>query len=63
MGDRLTTYPGPRPGEDWKRVTNLSQCTLREQEELLKYGITLEMCEEQGLTRGEVSHILWGYRH
>ena len=63
METRLPSYTGPHPNEEWKRVTDLSQCTLREQEELAKYGITFEMCEEQGLTRGEVSHILWGYRH
>lgn len=60
---RLASYPGPRPGEDWMLDTDLTNCTLREMEEMVAQGVTIRDLREAGLNRGEVHHILFGYKH
>lgn len=60
--ERLRTYPGAHPGEEWKLETDLTKCTKREKEQMTRLGVTIEQFMERGLTRGEVSHILFGWR-
>ena len=60
---RLATYPGAHPNETWKMDKDLTHCTAREKEELRKLGITISMCEAFELDRGQVAHILVGYRY
>lgn len=57
---RLATYPGAHPGEDWKLETNLSKCTDREKAEIKSLGLTLN--DFRGFNRGEVAHMLFGWR-
>lgn len=61
--NRLNNYSGAHPNETWKLDTDLSHCTKREKEEISKQGMTIEMLEDAGLDRGQVAHILFGYRH
>ncbi len=60
---RLDTYPGAHENEKWKMEKDLSRCTQREKEEINRMGMSIEMLESAGLNRGEVAHILFGYRH
>ena len=60
---RLENYPGAHPGEKWKTETDLTKCTDKEKAEIKKLGITVEDLIAVGLNRGEVSHMLFGYRY
>lgn len=60
---RLDSYPGAHENETWKLDKDLRHCTKREQEEIVKQGLTIEMLTDAGLNRGQVAHILFGYRH
>lgn len=60
---RLDNYPGAHPGEKWKMDTDLSHCTLKERAAMKKLGVTVEQFAEAGLNRGQVSHILFGYKY
>lgn len=60
---RLKTYPGAHENEKWKLETDLSKCTKREKEEISRLGYTIDDFTKEGLNRGEVAHILFGYRH
>lgn len=60
---RLDNYPGAHPNEKWKTEKDLHRCTPREQEEIRKMGMTVDMLMDAGLDRGQVAHILFGYRH
>ena len=60
---RLANYPGPHDGEEWKLETDLTKCTPREKKEMGKLGVTVEMLMYAGLNRGEVHHILFGYKY
>ena len=59
---RLESYPGPHENEQWKKETDLNRCTRRERREMKRYGLTVGDFMKAGLNRGEVSHILFGYR-
>ena len=61
LKERLKTYPGAHPGETWKLETDLSKCTKREKEAIKALGLTLE--DFKGFNRGEVAHMLFGYRY
>ena len=61
--ERLANYPGPHEGETWKLETDLTKCTPREKKEMERLGVTPEMLMDAGLNRGEVHHILFGYKH
>lgn len=56
---RLKSYPGARQGESWKLETDLTKCTAREKAEMKKVGLSVDC----GLNRGQVAHVLFGYRH
>jgi len=57
---RLENYHGPHlPKEQWKLETDLTKCTDREKAEMKKVGLSLDC----GLNRGEVAHVLFGWRH
>ncbi len=60
---RLKTYPGPHPSEAWKNDQDLSHCTDTEKKKLAEYGITWEDLKPLNLTRGEIHHILFGFRY
>lgn len=60
---RLKNYPGAHAGETWKMDTDLTHCTEREKMEMKRQGVTLEQLQTEGFNRGEVSHMLFGYRH
>ncbi|MBR6875504.1 MAG: hypothetical protein IKN00_04355 [Bacteroidales bacterium] len=60
---RLNTYPGAHTGEDWKKDTDLTHCTERERAEMARCGVTVEELEREGFDRGQVAHMLFGYRH
>ena len=61
LKSRLSNY---RPsGEPWKKETDLTKCTVIEKREMAKYGVTPEQLMQAGLNRGEVAHILFGYRY
>lgn len=60
---RLANYPGPHDGERWKLETDLTKCTPREKKEMENLGVTPEMLMAAGLNRGEVHHILFGYKY
>ena len=60
LKSRLETYPGPHPEENWKKETDLTKCTAREKQEILR--VALDVMMGLGLTRGEVHHMLFGYR-
>ena len=61
--DRLKSYPGAHANESWKKDRNLNHCTRREREEMERLGVTPEQLTDFGLNRGEVHHILFGYRY
>lgn len=61
LESRLQTYPGAHEGEAWKMEPDPNKCTSREKNEILRY--TLMALMAAGLTRGEVHHVLFGYRH
>ena len=58
---RLATYPGAHPNEKWKEETDLTKCTPREKEKIEEMGLTLD--DLKGFNRGQVAHILFGWRH
>ncbi len=60
---RLTSYPGAHPNEKWKLETDLTKCTPRETQEMHRLGTSPEQLMEMGLNRGQVAHVLFGYRH
>ena len=60
--ERLKTYPGPHPGEDWKYDKDLNHCTEREKKAIKKEGLAIKMLMDFGLNRGQVHHILFGWR-
>lgn len=57
---RLSNYPGAHPGEEWKLETDLNKCTDKEKEAIKALGLTLD--DFKGFNRGEVAHMLFGYR-
>lgn len=57
---RLANYPGPHRGEEWKLETDLSKCSPKEKDAIARLGLTLE--DLAGFNRGEVAHMLWGYK-
>ena len=59
----LANYPGAHPNEKWKLETDLTKCTPRETREMQRLGTSPEQLMEIGLNRGQVAHILWGYKH
>lgn len=61
--ERLSNYGGAHENETWKFETDLNKCTKREKEEMAKLGVTVDDFMQEGLNRGEVAHILFGYRH
>ena len=60
--ERLVNYPGPHVNETWKLERDLNKCTKREQAEIKKLGLSIQDLMDAGLNRGEVAHILFGYR-
>lgn len=60
---RLATYPGAHENETWKLEKDLSKCSDKEKERMAFYGLTYKDFEAAGLNRGEVAHILYGYKH
>ena len=60
---RLQNYPGPHGNETWKLEKNLHKCTDREKLELARYGVTVDQLMREGFNRGEVHHMLFGYKH
>jgi len=60
---RLSTYPSAHPNENWKRETDLTKCTPKEKEALQRYGLTVEDMMDAGFNRGELAHVLFGYKH
>lgn len=60
---RLSTYPGAHPNEKWKCETDLHKCTDKEKAKIKEQGISVEVLMEAGLNRGEVAHILGGYKY
>lgn len=56
---RLKNYPGAHPNEKWKLETDLTKCTDKEKAEMKKVGLSFNC----GLNRGEVAHVLFGWRH
>lgn len=60
---RLKSYQGPHPNELWKLEGDLNKCTEREKQEMAKLGTSPEELMRFGLNRGEVAHVLFGYRH
>jgi len=63
LKNRLQNYPGAHEGESWKRETDLTKCTPREKAALRQYGLTVEDMMQPGFNRGEVAHMLFGYRY
>lgn len=60
---RLANYPGPHKNEKWKLETDLTKCTVREMQKMQELGVTPGQLMAAGLNRGEVAHILYGYRY
>lgn len=60
--ERLVNYPGPHANEAWKLERDLNKCTKREKAEIKKLGLNIQDLMNAGLNRGEVAHILFGYR-
>lgn len=63
LKERLLNYPGPHKNEKWKLETDLTKCTVREMRELQRLGVTVGQLMAAGLNRGEVHHILYGYKY
>lgn len=59
---RLANYPGPHKNEKWKLETDLTKCTVSEMRKMQELGVTPGQLMAAGLNRGEVAHILYGYR-
>ena len=62
LARRLWSYSGPLSSEEWKYDEDLNHCTNREKEEMKKYGLTPTDFMNAGYNRGQVHHILFGYR-
>lgn len=60
---RLQNYPGAHANEAWKLEKNLHKCTEREKLEMARYGVTVDQLMREGFNRGEVHHMLFGYKH
>lgn len=60
---RLESYEEPSAKETWKLDEDLNNCTVREKEELNKYGLTVQDLMNAGWNRGQVSHALFGFRY
>ena len=60
---RLKNYPGAHENETWKLDKDLNHCTKREKEKIAECGLTIQELMDAGLNRGQVAHILFGYRH
>lgn len=60
---RLVNYPGPLPGEEWKRDRNLNHCKPKTIAEMHRLGTNVEELMAAGLDRGQVHHMLFGYRY
>ena len=58
---RLKTYPGAHSNETWKLEKDLNKCTDKEKAMMKAYGWTVDYLIGQGLDRGQVHHILFGY--
>lgn len=58
---RLTNYPGAHPNEKWKLETDLTKCTDNEKKAIEQLGLKLD--DLKGFNRGEVAHMLYGWRH
>ena len=61
LKSRLANYPGAHPGEKWKLETDLTKCSDKEKGAIKALGLTLD--DFKGFNRGEVSHMLFGYRY
>lgn len=62
LKERLVNYPGAHKGEAWKLETDLTKCTLNEMKKMQELGVTPGQLMAAGLNRGEVAHILYGFR-
>ena len=62
LAKRLETYSGPHPNETWKLDKNAYHCTEREKQEMAKYGLAPIDFMNAGYNRGEIHHMLFGYR-
>ena len=60
LESRLATYPGAHPNEEWKNKTDLTLCSEKERAEIARLGLTME--DFRGHTRGEIHHMLFGWR-
>ena len=63
---RLITYKDPKnPGktEKWKLDKDLNKCTEKEKNYMIKAGVTVADLMEEGFNRGQVAHMLYGYKH
>ena len=63
LKERLANYPGPHKNETWKLDTDLTHCTDREIREMHRLGTNPGQMMAAGLNRGEVHHILFGWRY
>lgn len=61
--ERLSTYAGPHPNEKWKMDTDLSNCTDKEKNMMSALGLSVSLLQAAGLNRGDVAHVLYGYRY
>lgn len=61
--ERLKSYPGPHEHENWKLESDLNKCTPREKSEMAINGLSPEYLMSLGMNRGQVAHILFGYKH
>ena len=61
---RLFNYRPPAPGKElWKSELDLTKCGDGEKREIQRLGHTIEDFEREGLNRGQVHHILFGWNH
>lgn len=64
LRERLANYPGPHPGEKWKLEKNLEvYCTINEVRAVQRLGLTMADLMQAGFNRGQVHHMLFGYRY
>ena len=63
LKQRLRTYPGAHENEEWKLEKDLEKCSAKEKEQMHRLGITPAQLMAEGLDRGQVAHILFGYRY
>ena len=61
LAERLRSYPGAHPNEVWKLEKDLNKCTDKKKQ-MTRLGSTVEDLILPGLNRGQVAHILFGYR-